>query len=185
MTVVLHDAKDKLENELGVKLSREVACNDLVYADDTLLIDVAGQSVQHFMQCVGEVGAKCGLNFNWSKLEVLQVRSQEVVLKENGAAVTCKSAMKYLGSMLSADGRIDSELSRRLGAVAADFKALLQVWGHGNLTTKRKVNIFQACVESKLLYGLHAARLSAAERRRLDGFQASFAFTAFIFQSCT
>ena len=35
---------------------------------------------------------------------------------------------------------------------------------------KRKLQIFDACVISKLTYGLHVACLNKAERRRLDGF---------------
>ena len=40
------------------------------------------------------------------------------------------------------------------------------------MNTKRKVQIFDACISAKLLYGLHAACLNQAERRRLDGFHA-------------
>ena len=44
--------------------------------------------------------------------------------------------------------------------------------GHSNLCTKRKLESYKACIETKLLYGLHTACLSTGERRRLDGFQA-------------
>ena len=40
------------------------------------------------------------------------------------------------------------------------------------MSRTKRVRIFRACVESHLLYALHAGVLNVAERRRLDGFQA-------------
>jgi len=49
---------------------------------------------------------------------------------------------------------------------------LSKVWGHANVTQARKLEVFNACVLSKLLYGLHTAWLNKAERERLDAFHA-------------
>ena len=78
----------------------------------------------------------------------------------------------YLGASLSADGRVDSEVARRIGAARADFRALQRVWAHASLAVKDKVRIYDACVVSSLTYGLQTAWLSVAARRRLDGFHA-------------
>ena len=77
-----------------------------------------------------------------------------------------------MGSLLSSDGRIGSELSRRLGMARAELDKLHPAWSHSSLNTKRKVNIFSACIATRLLYGLQAASLNKTERRRLDGFYA-------------
>ena len=78
MTTALHEAKAKLTAN-GVVLHDEVVCNDLVYADDTLLIDVHGRNLQRFMEAVQAIGGEAGLQFNWDKLELLQVRSDQQV----------------------------------------------------------------------------------------------------------
>ena len=52
----------------------------------------------------------------------------------------------------------------------ADFTDLQKVWKHSSLPVHRKVHIYKTLVESKLMYGLSCLCLSAAERRRLDGF---------------
>ena len=80
--------------------------------------------------------------------------------------------LTYLGTILNADWRIGSELGRRIGCAKREFKDLCKVWNHSNLSQTRKLNIYQALVESKLLYGLSCCCLSAAELRRLNGFQA-------------
>lgn len=74
--------------------------------------------------------------------------------------------------MLSADGRLGAELGRRLGMAKAEFDILSRVWKHASLTVAKKLRVFEACVVSKLVYGMSAAFLNKAERRRLDGFQA-------------
>jgi len=54
----------------------------------------------------------------------------------------------------------------------ADLEKLRVIWSHSTLGVQRKIRIFDACVVSKLLYGLQSACFNQAERRRLDGFYA-------------
>ena len=65
MTVLLHDANFSLKHQHGIVL-RVVCCNDLVHADDTLLIEVDAHHLQKYMECVAEAGARYGLKLNWS-----------------------------------------------------------------------------------------------------------------------
>ena len=80
--------------------------------------------------------------------------------------------MIYLGGLLTDDGTITSELSRRVGMAYSDFSSLPRVWSHANITRKRKIQIFNACIISKLMYGLDIAWLRQNDLARLDAFQA-------------
>ena len=53
-----------LENVEGVKLCNEMLVNELVYADDTLLIDMNGDVLQAYMNCIAAVGQEYGMSFN-------------------------------------------------------------------------------------------------------------------------
>ena len=90
----------------------------------------------------------------------------------DGNTVKNKQSLIYLGSSLSSDGRVASEVGRRIGQAKADFDALRKVWSHSRLAVDRKLRIYDACVVSKLAYGLHTATLNKTERCRLDGFHA-------------
>ena len=90
---------------------------------------------------------------------------------QSGADVRQRESMVYLGASLSADGRVDSEVARRIGAARADFRTLQRVWAHASLAVKDKVRSYKACVVSSLTYSLQTAWLPVA-RRRLDGFHA-------------
>jgi hypothetical protein len=166
MTVLVTDAKHLLEEKVGPNEVRE-----LLYADDTLLIDQSGGHVQEYMDCVHSIGAEYGLAFNCGRLEACTVNCKEVVLRPDGVRAKHKSSMVYLGSLLADDGRVEPELSKWIVATRVDFEALCRVWGHAGITRAQKLRILEACVMSKLMCALHTAWLTVAARRRLDGFQ--------------
>lgn len=80
--------------------------------------------------------------------------------------------MGYLGSLIYRDGRVDSELSCKLGIARADFHQLQTLWKHAGVTLKDKLRFFHSLVVSKLLYGFSTMSLVKQQRRRLDGFYA-------------
>ena len=86
---------------------------------------------------------------------------------EGGKPVKKKDAMVYLGSLLTAGGRIQSELSRIIGAARRVFKELETVWRHTNLTRQWKIKVYSSCVLSKLMYSLRTSWLNEAELKCL------------------
>ena len=171
MTTLLHDASAKLHSMMG-ESPDPLPVSELVYADDTLVVGVEPQRVQAFMTCIQDAGLNYGLSFNWRKLESLPVRCAANILKPDGTAIDQKDSIVYLGALLSNSGAAGPELNRRLGAARADFKVLARVWKHAALTRARKIEVFEACIVSKLLYCLHTLYLNKAELTELDAFQA-------------
>ena len=86
-----------------------------------------------------------------------------------GEAVRKVSSAVYLGCLLTSDGNPATELSRRMGEAGAAFDALALVGSHADVTKRRKVEIYRACILPKLLYGLESLWLCGAEQERLDG----------------
>ena len=64
-----------------------------------------------------------------------------------------------------------NEVDRRIGLAKASFLSVAKVWSHSSLTWRRKLYVFSALVESKLIYSLSSMCLTKADQRRLDGFQ--------------
>ena len=172
MTTLLHDAHASFRARTGQDIPTAEFVRELVYADDTLLIDSEAENLEMMMQCVADSGQEYGLSYNWSKLEVLCVRCSADIRQPNGKIVKKKDSIVYLGALITCDGRSCLELNRRIGLARADFSTLQTIWGHSTLSRQSKLQIFQACIVSRLLYALPAATLNAAERKRLDAFQA-------------
>ena len=168
MTTLLHDAKASMpETEIQ---PGGVSPSELLYADDTLICDISAEHAEQFMCSIGSAGANYGLSFNWKKLEVLPVRCDADIHKPDGSSVQQKDSITHLGAVLSADGRVHTELARRIGAAEAEYKLLSRVWSHSTLNRDRKIQLFNSCIMSKLMYCLHTTWLNTAEQRKLDGF---------------
>ena len=123
------------------------------------------------MQCVRRAGSEHGLAFNWQKLELVSTTHVSRIYTPTGEAIEAKSQTVYLGCILAMDGATGSEINRRIGSAREEFEKLRRVWAHSGISRARKLQIFDSCVISKLLYNLHSLYLSAAEARKVDAFQ--------------
>ena len=85
--------------------------NELLYADDTLLVEAESSTAQKFMEAVASAGKVYGLSINWAKVEALAVGCQCNLIAPNGEPVKTKQQIVYLGSVLSADGTSGSEIA--------------------------------------------------------------------------
>ena len=136
---------------------------DLVYADDALLLASCDHYLQEFLGRVAGAGRLYGVELHWDKFQLLQVQCHASI------STAPKQGIDYLGTVLSHGGLPGHELGRRIGMAKADFLNLQKVWKHSSLHWTRKVQIFKALIESKVMYSLSCLCLSAVERRRLDG----------------
>ena len=73
MTVVMHDATQKVQQTFGNILKAPFSIHDLIYADDTLLIDRSSEHVQKYMEAVICAGSKYGLEINWEKVNTFGI----------------------------------------------------------------------------------------------------------------
>ena len=104
------------------------------------------------------------------KLENMPVRCNAEFFSPDRETIKQKRSIKYLGSMLCSTGKAGTELSCKLGAARNKFDLLRQVWSHASISKNRKLQIYDACVVSKLMYCLDTASLNVAELNKLEAF---------------
>ena len=124
------------------------------------------------MKAVAVAGQRFGMELHSGKLQLICIRCDEAVMQPNGEYLQPQQQMQYLGTMLAEDGRVSSELSRRIGRARSEFRSLCKVWNHSSLSVTRKLRVFDSLVQSKFLYGLATCCFTIAEQRRINGFQA-------------
>ena len=112
------------------------------------------------------------MTLHWGKTQALAVCSESGLRDPHGNLLEDTGSLVYLGGLLTADGRSDSEVSRRIGAAMGDFRALQKMCGHAGISTKRKLHLFISLIAWKLQYCLSTVWLVAAQLRRVDGFYA-------------
>ena len=170
MSIIMQDAASSLLAEDQKRLA-EGTLGVLLYADDTLLLIVSSTSLSRFMSAVSACGNQHGLQLHWGKLQLMNVRTSGMIKRPDGTAIEPTNIIVYLGASISDDGRVGKELARRLGMARREFSCLTRIWKHCSLPRQRKLQILNAMVLSKLIYGLATAWLGKNERSRLDGFQ--------------
>ena len=130
------------------------------------------------VQLVDKVFSDWGLTVSTSKTKVLVVgRNAEAEvasldLHVRGVAIEAVHKFKYLGSMFTSDGKLDSEISHRVANASAAWHSLKRhVWSSKYLTLARKVLIFKTVVLSVLLYGCETWPALKSHINRLEVFQ--------------
>ena len=143
---------------------------DISYADDTFLAGQESHQVQAYLHCLIETASKYGLEPNWSKTVHMKVRHSEGIVTPNGVAIETASQAQYLGSLITDSGSSALAVGRRIGEATAVFNNLCDVWKHAGINKYRKIEVYNACVVSKLLFSLECEALRKADRSRLDAF---------------
>ena len=103
----------------------------------------------------------------------MNVQSNQKIRKPDETFLDKASFMDFLGALIHEQRFAVLELSKKIGMCSAYFKSLSQLWKHICIPKSRKVQIFNALISTKLLYGLSTMWLGIAEQRKLDGFQSS------------
>ena len=149
----------------------ETDCNELVYADDTLLLGSNIEHLQVYMDYIAQVGKEYGLALNWKKIEQMNINCQNMHIHDAlGDHITVKQSIRYLGAQLHANGQLEAEIAQKIGLASQEFKVLKRIWNHCNISIRFKFEIFTACVLQRLLYSLETAWLNKSLRNKLDGF---------------
>jgi hypothetical protein len=153
MSMLMEDARTLLSPS-ALQAVSSGALSDLLCADDTLIMGLSSDLVAEYAEAVEKAGASYGMALHWDKTQALSVCTKDRIRRPDGSEIAEKASLEYLGALLTADGRADSELSRRLGTASSDFRQLQKLWNHANVTVKDKLHYFHALIASRLQNGL-------------------------------
>ena len=117
-----------------------------MYTDDILLIYRYISITQDHIDCIRRISKESGLELNDAKLKVLAINSEDSITNVNGIRIELKECITYLSALLTYDGRIVSELTRRSGIASRVFTDLQKVWNHANDSNDKKSMIYHACI---------------------------------------
>ncbi|KAI8506599.1 hypothetical protein Bbelb_160260 [Branchiostoma belcheri] len=162
-------ARLKSQRHVLVKCIRE-----LLYADDSALVAHTLDSIQRLLEKFAEAARAYGMTINIKKTEVLYQPAPgkphippQVLL--DGTPLAEAETFTYLGSTVSNDNSMDSEIDARRRAASAAFGRLKErLWNVKSIQLNTKLNVYRAVVLSALLYGLEVSTLYARHVRQLS-----------------
>jgi hypothetical protein len=98
------------------------------------------------------------------RLEINPMKSEKItvnriinrVLGLNGQDIKRLSDFCYLGSVVAEDNRVSTDDNVLIQKASGSFCTLRKVWLTAAIQNETKIKIFNACVQSVLLYGCEA-----------------------------
>ena len=170
---------DELEDLEGVRIGgRNV--NSIRYADYTVLVADSEEKLQQLVLALRTACAVRGLNINLGqgKTEVMGItkRAQDLIVNigMDGRRITQVQSYKYLGVMVTKDGRCVEEVRKRIGMAKSSFDNMRKILTNMNLSMKLRLRMLKCFVWSVLLYGCEAWTLDRELRRRVEAVEMWF-----------
>ncbi len=111
------------------------------------------------------------MSLNKKKCEVIYTSENANVHFMDGAKITRKDEVKYLGCDINEKASTDREIRARLANTMTVLKKLDLFWLHSDCPTRTKIIALDAIIRAKLLYGLESAQLIPSVLKRLETFQ--------------
>ncbi|GFR74690.1 endonuclease-reverse transcriptase [Elysia marginata] len=119
-----------IERLRGIHIGGHII-NNLKYADDIVLIAENTKDLQRLLDIVREESQKRGLELNSKKTEIMVVSRKETPPNINiyikDTKLQQRDQFKYLGALISSDGRDTTEISPRIAQSKAMFKRMKNI----------------------------------------------------------
>ena len=151
---------------------RKVLIREMRFVDDAALIAQTEDALQQLTNCFALACSEFGLTISAKKTKILGQDVSSIPSISNGVyTLGVVEDFTNLGSTISSNLSLDTELNKRIGKAAATLAPLgRRVWDNTMLTISTKIMVYQACVLSTLLYGSETWILYSHQVRKLNTF---------------
>ena len=151
---------------------QEVLIREMLFADDAALVAHSEEALQRLITRFADACREFGLTISLKKTEIMgQDVSTTPKITIGDHTLEVVESFTYLGSTISNNLSLDTELNTRIGKASTTMARLTKrVWDNTMLTINTKMKVYQACVLSTLLYGSEAWTLYSRQEKRLNAF---------------
>ena len=121
---------------------------------------------------------RMGLKINIGKTEVMGIPKSKgqlrVVVNIGGQTVKKVSSFRYLGSLVSEDGKCDAEIRSRIAMGKARFGQMRRILTSMSLSSEVRLRLLKSYIWSGMLYGCESWTIIKEMRRRLEAAEVWF-----------
>ena len=144
----------------------------MLFADDAALFAHTEGALQCLISSFTHACDEFGLTISLKNINILcQDISSNPNISIGDYTLEVVEDFTYLGSTVSSNLSLDTELNKRIGKAAAALAHLgKRVWDNIMLTIITKMKVFQACMLSTLLHNSETWTLYSRQERRLNTF---------------
>jgi len=142
------------------------------YADDLVLLAKEGKVLQDMVDKLTETGRCYGMEMNVEKTKVMRISRQPspVKIMINQKQLENVESFKYLGSILTNDGRCTCEIKCRIATAKTAFNKKRTLFT-STLDLELRKKLVKCYVWSIALYGAETWKLQAVDQKHLESFE--------------
>ena len=152
---------------------------DLLFADDCALAALSQEALQRLCDSFAAAARRFGLTISIKKTEALYQPApgnmyEPPTITIEGKLLNAVENFKYLGSIVSNDASMDTEITARIAKATAAFGRLSKrLWTNNGIQLNTKIDVYKAAVLTSLLYGCETWTLTKKQSKRLEKFHQS------------
>lgn len=168
----------RIQTVIGYQNLEPVKIDTLMYADDIVLIADSKRKMQRLIDIWTEEieELKMEINIEKTKLMVINEKEPDITqIKCNNINIETVTTFNYLGSIITNDGNIDTELASRMSRSNKLYYALKSILGKKEINKETKTKIYNTIILPTLTYASenwtiqkkHIGKLHAIEMKHL------------------
>jgi sorting nexin-29 len=129
---------------------------DLLYADDAAMMAHSLEAIQEITSRFSEISKAFGLQINIHKTELLyqptpnnrnRENNAQPIVTIDGEVLNTVRRFKYLGSYVSDDNKVNTEISHRIQMASAAYRKLKKrLWDSHEISLTTKLAVFRAVI---------------------------------------
>ena len=147
----------QLKTAAGPSLGIDLDNWRLTDMDDIALFSPSSEDLSSVLRILSKEAAKVGMSISWTKTKAMMISPSSAItipMDIDGELVEFVPSFIYLGSIVSADGSIEAEITSRIGKAAGAMQRLSNaLWKRRCISRQTKIRMYRALVSSVLLYG--------------------------------
>ena len=148
--------------------------NNVRYADDTVLVADSMEKLQRLVERVNAAGEEMGLRINRKKTECMVMSKRNAPdcnISIGNESIKQVDKFKYLGSMLTEDGRSENEIRQRIGIAKNAFGKMKNMVTNRHVRIETRIRVIKAYIWATLLYGCETWTINKDMERKLEAFE--------------
>ena len=123
------------------------------FADDQALLANSEEGLQKVIDRLDQTANKYNMRINIGKTKVMRIshlknRTMKIIVE--GKVLEVVQEFKYLGSIITNDGRCETDIRRRIARAKAKMVELENIWRDRDLSTALKLRIMKVLVWTKV-----------------------------------
>ena len=168
--MMMIEAMDGIEE--GVKVGGKLI-KDIRYADDQGMTASSEEGLQRLMDALHNTAKEYNMKINMKKTKVMRISREGVGainIVIDGIKLEQVDQFRYLGSLITSDGRCEQEIKTRIGMAKAAFIKRQELLSKSLCTALRK-RMVKSLVWSVALYASETWTLRQEDIKRLQAFE--------------